>query len=87
MCQKVSWCRHFIAAKKFAMIATSGADCDKNCDLFDESMRRMANFAKIPYLGYLAAKDHGDGNIARQEVINEARDFAKKCFDSSQATQ
>ena len=67
--------------QKLAMIAISGDDCEKNCDLFDESMRRMAGFAKIPYLGYLAAKDNGDGNIARQEVINEAQDFAKKCVE------
>ena len=65
--------------QKLAMIATSGDACDKNCDLFDESMRRMANFAKISYLGYLAAKDNGDGNIEREEVINDAKIFARKC--------
>ena len=74
---------NLLITQKLAMIATSGDDCDKNCDLFDESMRRMANFAKIPYLGYLAAKDYGDGNIARQEVINQAQDFAKKCISAS----
>ena len=68
--------------QKFAMIATSGDDCERNCDLFDESMRRMANFAKLPYLGYLAAKDLGDGNIAREEVINEAHEFAEKCINA-----
>ena len=68
--------------QKFAMIATSGDDCDRNCDLFDESMRRMANFAKLQYLGYLAAKDQGDGNIARKEVVNEAQEFAQKCADA-----
>ena len=69
--------------QKFAMIATSGDDCDKNCDLFDEAVRRMANFAKIPYLGYLAAKDCGCGGMVGQEVkqeaINGAREFAEKC--------
>ena len=70
---------NLLKTQSFAMIATSGDDCDKNCDIFDECMRRMANFAKRPYLGYLAAKDYGDGNIARQEVINDARDFAEKC--------
>ena len=68
--------------QKLAMIATSGDDCDKNCDLFDESMRRMADFAKLQYIGYLAAKDYGDGNIARQEVIKEAQSFADKCFEA-----
>jgi len=62
-----------------AMIATSGDECETNCDLFDESVRRLANFAQIPYLGYLAARDHGDGNIARPEVVTEARAFAEKC--------
>jgi multimeric flavodoxin WrbA len=70
---------NLLTKQKFAVIATSGDDCEKNCDLFDESVRRMADFAKLPYLGYLAAKDHGDGNIARQEVISEAKNFANKC--------
>ena len=65
--------------QKFAMIATSGDVCEKNCDLFDESVRRMANFASLSYLGYLAAQDQGDGNIIRQEVVSEVRTFAEKC--------
>jgi len=68
--------------QKFAMIATSGDDCERNCDLFDESVRRMTNFAKLSYLGYLAAKDHGYGNIARPAVIDEAQAFAEKCVSS-----
>ena len=70
---------NLLKKQKFAMIATSGDDCKTNCDLFDESVRRMANFAKISYLGYLSARDHGDGNIATQEAINDARAFAEKC--------
>jgi len=73
---------NLLTNQKFAMIATSGDDCDKNCDLFDESMRRMANFAKKTYIGYLAAKDLGDGNILRQEVIYDARQFADKCVNA-----
>jgi len=73
--------------QKFAMIATSGDDCERNCDLFDESVRRMSNFAKLPYLGYLAAKDYGDGNIARPEVINEAQVFAEKCVNAIKANE
>lgn len=65
--------------QKIAMIATSGDDCKTNCDLFDESIRRMADFAKISYLGYLAARDFEDGNIATQEVVSDARAFAGKC--------
>lgn len=65
--------------QKFAMIATSGDDCNKNCDLFDEAIRRMSSFAKLSYLGYIAAKDHGDGKITRQEVISEAQEFAESC--------
>ena len=64
----------------FAMIATSGDECAENCDLFDESVRRLASFAKLPYIGYLAARDKGDGNIARPEVIDDARAFAEKCI-------
>ena len=68
--------------QKIAMIATSGDVCEKNCDLFDESVRRMADFAKLSYLGYLAAQDKGDGNIARQEVASDARIFAEKCVSA-----
>ena len=65
--------------QKFAMIATSGDECDANCDLFDESVRRMANFAKLAYLGYLSARDYGEGNIVNEKVVNDARVFAEKC--------
>jgi len=65
--------------QKFAMIATSGDVCERNCDLFDEAVRRMAEFGKLSYLGYLAAQDQGDGNIARNEVVSDAHTFAEKC--------
>ena len=73
---------NLMKTQKIAMIATSGGACETNCDLFDEAVRRMVNFAKLPYIGYLAARDKGDGNIARQEVIDDARAFAKKCARS-----
>ena len=66
--------------QKIAMISTSGDECVKNCDLFDESIRRMASFANLSYIGYLAAQDRGDGNIARPEVIDDAKAFADKCM-------
>ena len=66
--------------QKIAMVATSGDDCEKNCDLFDEAIRRMATFANLPYVGYLAAKDPGDGNMKRQEIISDAQGFAEKCL-------
>ena len=78
---------NLLKKQQLAMIATSGDDCDKNCDLFNESMRRMADFAKLPYLGYLAAKDFGDGNIAREEVVNEAKEFANKCINALAANK
>ena len=71
---------NLLSKQKIAMIATSGDDCGKNCDLFDESVRRMASFAKLSYIGYLAAQDHFDGNIARPEVVSDARAFAQKCI-------
>ena len=71
---------NLLKTQKYAMVATSGDDCEKNCDLFDESVRRMANFAKLQYIGYLAAKDPGDGNIARPEVINDVKKFVEKCM-------
>ena len=73
---------NLLKKQKFAMIATSGDACVENCDLFDEAVRRMAKFAKLSYLGYLAAMDNGDGNMARQEVVDEARAFAEKCASS-----
>ena len=71
---------NLLIKQKIAMIATSGDDCEENCDLFDEAVRRMAKFAKLPYLGYLAAKDNGDMNIARPEVVSAAKEFAEKCI-------
>jgi len=71
--------------QKIAMIATSGDECVKNCDLFDESVRRMASFAKLSYIGYLAAQDRGDGNIARPEVTSDAKAFADKCMNAFQS--
>lgn len=68
-----------------AMIATSGDECAENCDLFDEAVRRMAKFAGMPYLGYLAARDRGDGDIAKPDAVGDARAFAKKCADAVQA--
>ena len=63
----------------FAMIATSGDDCKENCDLFSEAVRRLASFAKLKYLGYLAALDKGYDNSKRQEVVDDARAFAEEC--------
>ena len=71
---------NLLKKQKIAMISTSGDDCGNNCDLFDESVRRMAKFAKLRYLGYLAAKDPGDGDIAKPDVIEAAREFADKCY-------
>ena len=68
--------------QKYAMIATSGDDCEENCDLFDESVRRMAKFGKREYLGYLAAKDPGEGSITTPETINDVRAFAEKCIEA-----
>jgi len=73
---------NLLKKQHYAMIATSGAECKSNCDLFDESMRRMASFAKLPYLGYLSARDLEDGNMARPEVIAEAKAFAEKCANA-----
>jgi len=70
---------NLLKKQKFAMIATSADACETNCDLFDEAVRRLANFASLEYLGYLAAQDHGDGNIATQEAISDAKAFAEKC--------
>ena len=68
--------------QKYAMIATSGDECERNCDLFDESLRRMAKFANLSYLGYLAVKDPGNGSIANSESISKVRVFANKCFEA-----
>jgi hypothetical protein len=70
---------NLLKKQTFAMIATSGDDCATNCDLFDESVRRMAKFAKRPYIGYLAAKDNYDGNIVTEAVLSDVKAFANKC--------
>ena len=72
-------CFNLLKNQKFAMITTCFDNCEENCDLFDETIRRMANFAKISYLGHIAARDSEDGFVIGQEVINEAENFAEKC--------
>ena len=64
----------------FALITTSGDECAQNCDLLDEGIRRLANYAHRPYIGYFAAQDK-DG-INRAEVVDGIRAFAEKCAGS-----
>jgi multimeric flavodoxin WrbA len=71
-----SYAHNLLKTQKFAMVATSGDVCSKNCDLFDEAMSRMAKFAKLPYMGYLAAQDIGE-NILTADVIVNTISFAK----------
>ena len=73
---------NLLGKQKYAMIATSGDDCKENCDLFDESVRRMAKFASLTYIGYLAAKDQGDGDIIKPEVVSDVKAFAEKCISA-----
>jgi len=73
---------NLMTKQSFAMIATSGDECEKNCDLFDEAARRMAAFGKRPYLGCLTALDKGDDTAKKQEVIDAACAFAQKCVDA-----
>ena len=73
---------NLLAKQKIAMVATSGDECETNCDLFDEAVRRMAKFGKIPYLGYLAARDRGDGDIVKPDIREDARAFAKLCAEA-----
>ena len=63
----------------FALIATSGDACERNCDLLDKAIGRLADFANRPYLGYFAVQDKGHENNTRQEVAEGARAFAEKC--------
>ena len=64
----------------FALIATSGDECESNCDLLAEAINRLAKFAKRPYFGYFAAQDKGYENVNRKEVVDGARTFAEKCL-------
>ena len=68
--------------QKFAMIATSGDDCETNCDLFDEAVRRMAKFAKLSYLGYVAALESDVKNGITEAVASDVRRFAGECVDA-----
>ena len=71
---------NLLKKQKFAMIATSGDECGKNCDLFDEAVRRMANFANLPYLGYLAALDQDVRDGITEAVKSDVKKFAEKCI-------
>ena len=70
---------NLLKKQKIAMLATSADKCETNCDLFDEALRRMAAFAKIPYLGYVAACDFDTQNTVTPEASKNARSFAEKC--------
>ena len=71
---------NLLKKQKMAMIATSGDDCVKNCDLFDEAVRRMASFANLSYIGYLAALDHDVRNGITEAVKEDVIKFADKCL-------
>ena len=68
--------------QRFALIATSGDECSANCDLLDQAINRMAQFAGLPYLGYFAAQDKGYENNARQDTADGVRAFAEKCAEN-----
>jgi multimeric flavodoxin WrbA len=77
--------------QKFAVLTTAGGPLESNCDIFSEIVKRMAQFAFIPYIGHIAAQDFEDASnpaardnwkanhIARPEVIDDIRAFAEKC--------
>ena len=69
--------------QKLALIATSGDECTSNCDLLSEALKRLANYAKIQYLGYFAAQDKGYENMNRKEVADGAGAFAEKCIKAT----
>ena len=73
---------NMLKKQKFAMIATSGDKCETNCDLFNEAVKRMADFAKLEYLGYVGACDFdGKNNDVTAEADKNARKFANKCME------
>ena len=74
---------NLLKKQKIAMIATSGDDCTKNCDLFDEAVRRMSNFANLSYIGYLAALDNDVRNGITEAVKDDVIKFADKCNNMS----
>jgi multimeric flavodoxin WrbA len=80
--------------QRFAVLTTAGGPLKINCDIFSEIVKRMAEFAFIPYIGHVAAQDLEDASstadydnrnpasIARPEVIEDIRAFAQKCADA-----
>ena len=73
---------NLLKKQKFAVVATSADDCAENCDLFDEAVNRLAKYAKLSHLGYLAALDKDVANGISETVVNDARNFAEKCVDA-----
>ena len=65
--------------QRLAVITSSGDECKSNCDLLDETVRRMAKFAGLEYLGYFAAQDKGRDYIHGEEVTSGAKAFAERC--------
>jgi multimeric flavodoxin WrbA len=66
--------------KKFAMISTSDEPCEENCDLFDEAVRRLADFANMPYLGSLCARAKQIQDTIDPKVLDDAKVFTEKCL-------
>jgi len=73
---------NLMKGRRLALITTSASECDENCDLLSEAVRRMAQYAGLPYLGYFAAQDKGREYITGKEVENGARAFARKCIEN-----
>jgi len=73
---------NLLTKQKIAVLATSGDAWEENCDLFEEAARRLAKFAKLAFLGLLAAKDPGGDPVESPETWEAAKAFAVKCAAS-----
>ena len=63
--------------KYFAIISTCGYEIEKGADLFEESIKRLANHSNLNYIGMLAKRDvNGVAYFETNDVIRSANEFA-----------
>ncbi len=69
--------------KKCALVTTCGYEIEAGAGVFEEGLRRYCKHSNLHYLGKLAARDiDGKSYFKSETVVNSARDFANKVYNS-----
>ena len=73
-----------LKGSRWALIATAGGDHFDGADLAVEMFRRLADFAKVEYLGQLVVANCPDGKKLKQNkaIEQQAREFGRELVRS-----